>query len=169
MTKGNFFRYYNKLAGCHKYLIFFGYGDSIYLAETEKIMPRWCVEGHESTSKGGHQKFRMSMKNKHKEELLRKGATKVFTKAEFSEMPYGNKGHNCEWWLHQVCDLGTYKPDRERFDKCGDVCINGIEYQVKFENASLTNVNTLHNAQKDARERNKKPTAADTVASWLNL
>jgi hypothetical protein len=53
--------------------------------------------------------------------------------------------------LHKVCNLGNYKPDRVRFDYCGDVEINGIQYQVKFENATLTNINTLHNAQKDAR------------------
>ena len=153
MTKGNFFRYYNKLAGCHRYLIFFEYEQNIYLAETEKIMPRWVVESRTSSKRGGDQTFKMSMNKKHKEQLLRKGATRVFTKAEFEQMPYGNKGHNCEWWLHQVCDLRTYTPDRERFDKCGDVCINGIEYQVKFQNASLTTVKTLHNAQKDARKK----------------
>ncbi len=152
MTKGNFFRYYNKLSGADKYLIFFHYKGNIYMVESEKIMPRWCAVAYESSSKGGYQKFRMAMNNTHKEQLIRKGANKVFTVGEFEEMPYANKGHRCEWWLHEMYDLGEYKPDRERFDKGGDVCINGIEYQVKFENASLTNVNTLHNAQKDARK-----------------
>ena len=155
MTKGNFFRYYNKLAGCHKYLIFFRYKGDVYMAESDKIMPRWCVETRTSSKRGADQTFRMSMNLKHKEELIRKGANKLFTVAEFEEMPYANRGHKCEWWLHKMYDLGEYTPDRERFDKCGDVCINGIEYQVKFENASLTTVKTLHNAQRDARENKR--------------
>ena len=82
------------------------------------------------------------------------GAFLGMTKAEFDELPYNNnKGHRCEYWLHEVYNLGNYKPDNKRFDKCGDVEINGIQYQVKFENASLTNVNTLHNAQKSARAK----------------
>lgn len=62
-----------------------------------------------------------------------------------------NKGHKCEYWLHEKYNLGKYQSDNIRFDKCGDVRINGVGYQVKFENASLTNVNVLHKAQKDAR------------------
>ena len=156
MTKGNFFRYYNKLSGCDRYLIFFDYKKDIYMAECEKILPRWCVEGYTSSSRGHDQQFRMSMKNEHKEQLIRKGAIKVFTRKEFEQMPYTNRGHKCEWWLHETYSLGEYNPDTVRFDKCGDVCINGVQYQVKYQNAGLTTVKTLRNAQKTARELNKK-------------
>lgn len=161
MTKGNFFRYYNKLAGCHAYLIFFQYGKEIYMAECDRIAQRWCHESRESHRKnkageivgGGEQKWAMRLNKTHKEQLIRKGAKVVFTVEEFEQMPYpNNKGHKCEWWLHQQFNLGEYIPDHERFDKCGDVCINGVEYQVKFENASLTNVKVLRNAQDDARK-----------------
>ncbi len=153
MTKANFFKYYNRLAGCHAYLVFFMYKGDVYMAQCHRIMPRWCIESRTSSKRGGEQTFRMSLNNSHKEQLIRKGAIKVFTVTEFDCMPYANKGHRCEWWLHQEYELGEYKPDRERFDKCGDVMIDGIEYQVKFENASLTTVSTLHNAQKDARKK----------------
>jgi len=33
--------------------------------------------------------------------------------------------------------------------------IGGVQYQVKYENASLTNVDVLHKAQKRAREMKK--------------
>ena len=98
-----------------------------------------------------HQKQKLKSLLVEKNKLIKKGAVAVMTAEEFKKLPYNNKGHNCEYWLHQTYNLGNYKPDHERFDKCGDVEINGIQYQVKFENASLTNVNTLHNAQKDAR------------------
>jgi hypothetical protein len=166
MTKGNFFRYYNKLAGCHKYLIFFEYLGNIYCATTDRIAPRWCVEARESYRKskktgevigGGEQKWMMSMKNNHKEELIKKGADVAMTKEEFEKLGdiYSNKGRRCELWLHNKYNLGEHKNDCVRFDKGGDVCIDGVEYQVKFQNASLTNVRTLRNAQKDARKIQK--------------
>ena len=33
--------------------------------------------------------------------------------------------------------------DSVRFDKGGDININGIEYQIKFENATFTNEKSL--------------------------
>lgn len=153
MTKGNFFRYYNKLTGADRTLVFFQKNGKIYIYECHHIMPRWARQEFESSKNGGHQKFKMYLSTKEKDLLIRKGAIEVMTVEEFEQIPYKNKGHKCEYWLHQVANLGTYKPDHERFDKCGDVRINGIEYQVKFENASLTNVVVLHKAQKDARKR----------------
>jgi hypothetical protein len=79
----------------------------------------------------------------------------VMTKAEFEAIPYKNKGHKCEAYLHKACGLGEYTPDHIRFDECGDVEINGIQYQVKFQNASLTNVVVLRKAQAKAREKRK--------------
>lgn len=153
MTKGNFFKYYNKLSGADRYLIFFERNGLVYLWDCKHIAPRWTRERYESSSKGGYQKFRIEMTVKDKNELIAKGATPMMTFEEFKAIPQKNNGHKCECWLHKKYNLGTYKPDAKRFDKCGDVCINGVEYQVKFQNASLTNVEVLHKAQKDARKR----------------
>lgn len=164
MTKGNFFRYYNKLSGCHKYLIFFEYCGFIYYATVDRIAPRWCIESRESyrhnkngTTSGGEQKWIMSMKREHKEELVNKGAKIAMTKEEFEKLGEikPNKGRRCELWLHKKYNLGEHKDDTLRFDKGGDVCIDGIEYQVKFQNASLTNVKSLRNAQDSARKLKK--------------
>ena len=151
MTKGNFFRYCNKLTGADRTLVFFERKGMIYLWECKHIAPRWAKEAYESTSKGGAQKFRMYITADEKKKLIAKGAIAVMTSTEFYAIPHHNKGDKCEYWLHKVCGLGSYSPNNIRFDKCGDVRINGVEYQVKFENASLTNVDVLHKAQRDAR------------------
>ena len=76
------------------------------------------------------------------------------TEKEFNSKPYSNNGHKCEYWLHNITNQpGEYKRDVERFDKRGDITIDGIKYQVKFENATLTNVNAIHNAQWEKRAR----------------
>ena len=153
MTKENFFRYYNKLSGCDAYLIFFKYKKNIYVYKCSHIAPRWTVKRYESSSKGGWMKYRMELNNAHKEQLLAKSAL-VMTEKEFNSMPYSNDGHKCEYWLHIITNQpGEYKRDVERFDRRGDITIDGIKYQVKFENATLTNVNAIHNAQWEKRAR----------------
>ena len=153
MTKGNFFKYYNKLNGADAYMIFFLYGGKLWMLKVPHIKPSWTKESRESSSNGGFQKWMMKNTKAIKEQYIRKGAVVVATEEEFNNMPYANnKGRRCEWWLHQIYNLSEYTPDNERFDKGGDVRIDGIEYQVKFENASLTNVRTLRRAQDDARK-----------------
>lgn len=153
MTKANFFHYYNKLSGCDAYLIFFKYKKNIYVHKCSHIAPRWTVKRYESSSKGGWMKYRMELNNTHKKQLLAK-STLVMTEKEFNSMPYSNDGHKCEYWLHNITNQpGEYKRDVERFDKRGDITIDGIKYQVKFENATLTNVNAIHNAQWEKRTR----------------
>lgn len=155
MTKGNFLRYYNKLTGADNTLVFFERKGLIYIHTCKHIAPRWVHMERESMKNGGWEKFKMYLSAEEKDKLIKKGAVPVMTSAEFASIPYSNKGHKCEYWLHKACNLGTYAPDRVRFDKCGDVRINGVEYQVKFENASLTNVNVLHKAQTAARKAKK--------------
>lgn len=150
MTKGNFFRYYNRLTGADRTLVFFIYNSKVYKYDCKHIAPRWTRKERESAKNGGWEKFKMYINADEKKRLVPKSEV-VMTIEEFEAIPYKNKGHKCEYWLHKAYNLGEYKTDNIRFDKCGDVRINGIEYQVKFENASLTNVNILHKAQKDAR------------------
>lgn len=155
MTKKNFFHYYNNLSASDGTLIFFERKDSLYIYPCKHVAPRWCKEGRESKSKGGAQKWRMYIPVAERDKLIAKGAIKVMTAAEFKAIPHRNKGHKCEYFLHVACGLGDYTPDHNRFDKCGDVVINGVAYQVKFQNASLTNVDVLHKAQADARKARK--------------
>lgn len=150
MTKQNFLKYYNKLSGADKTLIFFQKDGKIYLWECNHIAPRWVNSAYESSSKGGQQKFRMYINTKEKEKLIKKGAIEVMTLTDFEKISYANKGMKCEKWLHDKTNQ-SYIPNNKRFDKGGDICVNGVEYQIKFENASLTNVDVLHKAQKEKR------------------
>ena len=156
MTMKNFLHYYHLLNGAQRYLLFFIYKKVVYVYNCKTLAPRWLYETRESSSNGGWQKWMLSLKDPEKAKLVKK-AVPVMTIEEWNSLPYAhNKGHRCEYWLHKTMNLpGEYKPDHERFDKCGDVCFNGVQYQVKFQNASLTNVHTLANAQKDRRERRK--------------
>ena len=108
MTKGNFFRYYNKLTGADRTLVFFERKGIIYIYNCKHIAPRWAHEEFESSKNGGAQKFKMYISVAEKDKLIAKGATPVMTKAEFEAIPYKNKGHKCEYYLHKACGLGEY-------------------------------------------------------------
>lgn len=151
MTKKNFLHYYHKLSGSEANIIFFRMKQVVYMAFVDRIQPRWVYESRESTAKGGYQKFKMRLTKVEKERLIKEGAQPVMTYDELKALPVKNLGRKCELYLHEAYDLGEYVPDTLRFDKGPDVTINGIAYQVKYENASLTNVNVLHKAQRAAR------------------
>lgn len=157
MTLKNFLHYYHLLNGAQRYLLFFIYKKVVYVYNCKSLAPRWMVEARESTRNGGYMKWMLHVKEGEKAKLVSKSVP-VMTMEEWNSLPYANnKGHRCEYWLHKVLNLpGEYKPDHERFDKCGDVVIDGIQYQVKYQHASMTNVHTLAHAQADRRERRKQ-------------
>lgn len=154
MTKSNFFRYYNRYSGSDRYALVFSYNGNMYIADVPHIKPSWTVEAHESSSKGGYQKWRISSKVLPKCKLV-KDALYMMPKAEFEAAAAefsGTRGDYCEYWI--CTNLGATPSSskrNERFDKCGDVTYNGLQYQVKLENASLTNVHVIHNIQRERR------------------
>lgn len=156
MTTGNFFRYYNKLNGADRYLLFFVHEGYVWMADLKHLSRNWCRVERESSKNGGWQKWKLVPSKLPKEKLARRATTrKVMTVVEFDSLKGANKGWKCEQWLVDNFDCTTPDCKNARFDRCGDVRMNGVEYQVKFENASLTNVHVLHNAQRDAREARK--------------
>ena len=82
MTKENFLRYYNKLTGADKTLIFFQFNNMIYLYECEHIAPRWVEKRFESSSKGGWEKYRMYINISEKKKLVKK-STVIMSVEEF--------------------------------------------------------------------------------------
>lgn len=154
MTTDNFFRYYNRYSGADRYFLVFTFKKQVYLADVRHLSRTWCAVEHESTQNGGWQKWKLQPGRLPKEQLVKK-AVRLMSVEEFETQRKAsrkNKGYFCEMWLceNYGCTPASDKPST-RFDECGDVVYNGLQYQVKYENASLTNVNTLHNVQRDKR------------------
>ena len=158
MTTKNFFRYYNRLNGADRYLLVFKYKRMVWVVDVEHILPSWCSEALESAQNGGYQKWMLKPSALPKAKLV-KTATCLMTIKEFETQCKAsgeNRGYVCEMLLCERLNCQPASSKRNaRFDVCGDVVLNGIQYQVKFQNASLTNVNVLHKAQADARAKRK--------------
>lgn len=145
MKKENAIRYYRKFSGADAYIIGFEYKKEVYVSVIDEIMPRFTAIERASTSKGGGEKLQLRLKNEHMEQLIRKGAKKVDYK-----IVKGRNGRAFEAWIYeQVGRADEYRGDDQvGFWVCGDININGIEYQVKFNGAQIVTFDTLHNLQK---------------------
>ena len=158
MTTGNFFRYYNKLNGADRYFLVFPFKKNMYVADLRHLCSTWCTDTRESEQNGGWQKWMLKPGKLPKARLVKK-AVWLMTQKEFEEQRKAsklNRGYFCEKLLCEKLGCVPATDVRTaRFDKCGDVVYNGLQYQVKYQNASLTNVNTLHHAQADARAKRR--------------
>lgn len=158
MTTGNFFRYYNKLNGADRYFLVFTHQDNVWVSDLPHLSSSWCYKTRESTKNGGWEKWKLKPSLLPKERLVKR-AIYLMTIEEFETQCKAsglNRGYFCEELLcdRLNCQLASNRQNA-RFDECGDVVMDGVQYQVKFENATLTNVNVLHNAQANARAKRR--------------
>lgn len=147
MKKENAIRYYRKFSGADAYIIGFNYKKNFYMIEVEEIMPRYIRVERASSARGGGEKLQLRLKNQHKEQLIRKGATKM----EFIPTK-GNKGRQFERFVYEQNGQQFRGDDHVGFWVCGDINIDGIEYQIKLEGAPIVTFDTLHNLQKCGKD-----------------
>lgn len=152
MTKGNAIRYYRKFSGADAYVLGFIYKHELYAIAVDEIMPRFMKVEKSSTKKGAHEKLQLRLCNKYKEQLIRKGAQRIGTEADLLEIPH-NKGVSFERMIYKMNGQEPRKKDSICFTKGGDININGIEYQIKFEGAQIAELRTLNRIQKERRKR----------------
>ena len=159
----SFLRSYNKLSGADLDFVGFEYKGFIYITIFERIPASICYKTRESTSKGGQPKVCIRMNNKQKEKYIKNGkAVQLMTYDDLMAIPTNqntNRGHKLEKYfatLHAAENPHWKEGGHDRFDKGGDVVIDGLQVQIKFGNASLTNVDVLHRAQDAARARKHK-------------
>ena len=147
MTKGNAIRYYRKFSGANAYILGFTYKKENYMAIVDEIMPRFINIEKASSKKGGGEKLQLRLKNEHMEQLIRKGAQKIDY-----EVVKGNNGRAFEMWVQNHFGQTEREWDADGFWMGGDVSVDGIEYQVKFNGAQIVTFDTLHNLQKCGKD-----------------
>lgn len=159
MTRGNAIRYYRKYSAAEQYIVGFLYKKNLYAIQVNELMPRWLEMKPES--KGHAEKLQMNLKQKHKEELIKKGATQICTEQEFLEMnTIHNKGFTFEKLVFELNGQGeSWSRDNIGFEVQGDINIDGMEIQIKFQNAQIVAVPTLHRLQNETR-------MAKRIANW---
>lgn len=143
---------YERIMNNIKYEMYFINEHKLYKIQLNKLDFEMVKLGKESSSKGGYEKLRLSITKAIKTEFIQSGKARyIMTEQHFIEkakVANLNKGQYCEY-LSATSRKQEYKLDSTRFDKAGDVNLKRKQIQVKFENASLTQLRTIDKVYKE--------------------
>ena len=136
---------YDKMAYTHNYIFGFDYKGLVYACKaTSEILEKVLYLDVASRGDGCALRFRP---NKQVKEMLLVNAWVVTTtetlEAENASTKY-NRGEIFEKLITEQSGQEWVK-DNLKFTEAGDVVIDGIPYQVKYNKATFTNVQTLVN------------------------
>lgn len=137
---------YNRLSYTHKYIFGFESKGIIYYAfATSEILPFICKL--ETASRGAGYSLRFKPTTAQKEFLKQFNLIPLCSKEFFENLvntTIYNRGEIFEKLITE--NFGQeWKKDNVPFTKAGDIEINGIAYQIKFEKATFINEKTLIN------------------------
>lgn len=110
-----------------------------------KALPAWLVTmDKESTSHGGAEKIRINPTEINKRKLLAMGAKYI---GEYIDIigTGKNEGVNYEKYVTEKARQ-EWKKDSVPYYMDGDLTVNNIKYQIKFNRASLANAETIKKA-----------------------
>lgn len=167
ITKNHAIREYRKYSGADAYMLVMIQNKEVYMMEQEEILPRYMVL--KPASSKHKEKLQVNLKAAHRKEMIKKGAIHLMSEAEFKAVQKEiglNRGWTAEKVVYDYFGIEWDGPDQLRFDKGGDMVINGKQYQIKFQNAQVVTVDTIHKVQKEHRELRKALKYGAIVASW---
>jgi hypothetical protein len=141
MTKETMIKNYRKFSAAQGYIIGFEYKHQIYMITLEEIAPRFTTVMYMSKKNGGGRKLQFVLKKAHKEQLIRKGATLIGNE-EILEGRY-NKGVEFERLISEMNGQEFRGKENVGFWVEGDLEINGMQYQIKFNGAQIVTEKTL--------------------------
>lgn len=150
MTKTTMIKYYRKASVAEKYIIGFSYKHEIYMTEVEEIMPRFLTVEKASGNRG--KSLRLRLRKAHKEHFLRnKTCVALGSDEQLKDKTY-NKGEIFEKLVTEHYGQ-KWKKDTVPFWVCGDIQLDGIEIQIKFDSASLLNTSQIEKVLKKNLKR----------------
>ena len=140
----NLLNAYKATAAAAAYIIGFLMNGNVYSIILNDL-PAWLIGmDKESTAHGGLRKLRIRMNTMARHRLMNMGAAYIGTADEVLASRK-NKGEAFEQWITENAGQEWHK-DSVPYFMDGDITINGIKYQIKFESASLANEKTIANA-----------------------
>jgi len=142
----NLLNAYKATTAAMAYIIGFLMNGKVYTIYLNDL-PEWLVGlDRESTSHGGAKKLRIRMTTIARRRLMNMGAAYIGTVDEILSSRK-NKGEAFEKWVTEKAGQ-EWKKDSIPYYVDGDLTVDGIKYQIKFESASLANENTINKALK---------------------
>lgn len=135
---------YNKLSYTHNYIFGFTYQHNVYaVITTADILP--YILKLDKASRGAGYALRFKPTTDQKVFLLTQGAKMLCSEKYFNmevENSRYNKGEIFEKMITENAGQEWHK-DSTRFDLDGDLTVDGIAYQIKYQSATFTNEKIL--------------------------
>ena len=148
MTKETMIKNYRKFSAADSYILGFEYKHNIYYIMINEIPPRYMTVERESSKKGGAQKLQLRLKKAYREQLIRKGA--ILIGSEDILIGEYNKGVEFERIISEMNGQQFRGKENVGFWVEGDLEINGIQYQIKFNGAQIVTEKTLERLKRAA-------------------
>ena len=137
---------YNRLAYTHNYIFGFIFKGNVYaVPTTSEVLPYILTLDKASSKCGDGYSLRFNPTNEQKVFLLSKGAELICSKERFEtivEQTTYNKGEIFEKLCTENVGQKWHK-DNILFTDDGDLTVNGIAYQIKFEKATFASEKLL--------------------------
>lgn len=138
--KAKMVEFYNTNAFTHNYIFGFRFNGNIWLVNvTSEILPFVLIL--DKASRGAGYALRFKPNRAVKTLLLSKGATLVCSEELFEELCENSKYNKGEIFEKLVTEMNgqEWEKDNVPFTDDGDLTVNGIAYQIKFEKATFIN------------------------------
>ena len=143
MTLNEMTTAYNRASAAHVYALGFVRNHALYAAKlTFDELAKFFQLGRASSKRGGYAKVRIRL-NAAQRELLAASAELIGSEDLLIKDSAHNKGENFERELTERWTSERWTKDSVPFWAAGDIRVNGVEIQVKFDGAELTNEKTL--------------------------
>jgi hypothetical protein len=139
MTKATFIKTYRNYSAADGYILGFVYDKNLYMIRVDEIMPRFLTVEEASRNQG--ENLRLRLRKKYREQLLRKGAICLGSADCLTADKY-NKGEIFEKVVTEYYGQ-TWVKDNIPFWIQGDICVNGVELQIKLDSATLMNTKQI--------------------------
>ena len=139
---------YNESAFTHNYIWGFTYKHNVYMAiTTSEVMPIVCKL--DKASRGAGYALRFCPKTEQKLALM-PSATLLCSEKFFNENVAGSKYNNGEIFEKMVTEYfgQVWDKDNIPYTEAGDIEVDGIAYQIKFQKATFCNEKSLANLAK---------------------
>lgn len=144
----NLINVYNALAYTHNYIWGFEYKKTIYMAiTTAEVMPYVCKL--DKASRGAGYALRFCPNADQKLALMPK-AEPLCSTEYFKTLVSNSKYNNGEIFEKLVTEKfgQVWTKDNIPFTEAGDIDVNGIAYQIKFQKATFCNEKSIANLKK---------------------
>ncbi len=139
---------YNRIAFTHQYIWGFEYKGNVYMATTDStMMPFVCTLDRASRGAGFALRF---CPNAQQKLALMPNATLLCSKKFFEETTAASKYNKGEIFEKMVTEYfgQVWEKDAVPFTEDGDITVDGIAYQIKFQKATFCNEKSIANLER---------------------